>query len=230
MKKPMLLVTTILLMASCQKQKMERINPVPEKVSTTLLIEYIDYEMAVQRNSLWGKPIMVNPGMEKFDAMINNFLANDRNNLRKMMNSNDDTDPPTGYDGCEDNFGTPIPCPPDNSGWNQPYEISGHGSVSCTGTFQDYNTVNTIVFTAELDATLSSIIKSSFAFGGIGGTWSEVGPIEQSYYDGVITYKQYYQESYNLPLGVTLTQVYVIYGNIYHGGCTTHGMKVPPSK
>lgn len=198
----------LLIFTGCVKQKIERIY-VPEKVSMDLISQYIEYEMAVQRKSLWGKPITNMPTRQQFDAFIDNFLANERNaliegriTLKHTANRPDPNSPPDSYDG-------------------------GGGGVSCTGRFSAYNTYNTILFTAQLDATRTSILTSTFDLGGVGATWTTIGTIEQTTVDGVITYKQYFKETYDLPGDFQVVQLYVLYGNIYNGGCTVQGMQLP---
>lgn len=221
------LILIILLFASCQKQKLERLSTPPEKVSTTLLNQYINYQLAVERKSLFGKPMTMTLTQKEFNAIIDNYLINDRNNLRQRVKINSMINPPHDNGGCIDSEGNIVPCGVDESGWGKPNESGGDHSVSCTGTFQDYNTVSSIIFTATLDQPQTTITSSAFAFGGVGATWSVVGSIQQDLYSGVITYKQYYQETFAIAGGLSETQLYILYGNIYDGQCTVNGMQVP---
>lgn len=212
-------IPILLFIVSCQKQKVERIYVTPEKVSTALLNKYIDYELAVERKSLFGIPDTVKTTMGEFNAMIDNFLANERNNLRReaIFHTLDISDDP-----CYDDDGNIIICPSVTVG------AEDDNSVSCTGTFQDYNTSNTILFTATLNGQGTDIVSSAFAFGGISAAWTTVGTIQETLYDGAISYKQYYQETYPIVgTGLTETQLYLMYGNISGGKCTVHGMQVP---
>jgi hypothetical protein len=57
-----------------------------------------------------------------------------------------------------------------------------------------------------------------------------IGGLSQSYHNGVITYQQIFSDTYIFSgTNVTFTQAYVIYGNVYNGGCTVHGMKYLPN-
>lgn len=194
-------IIALVLLASCQKQPVDRLT-LPEKLSLSLLDQYIDYEMSLERKAKWGIPVRSIPS--NINDLINTFLTNERNLIKagkmlKLHRAPEKTEAP-----------------------GEPYD----NGISCIGKFYDYNTINTIVFTVQLDGAQTTITSSAFAFGGIGATWTPVGAIEQNVYDGVITYKQYYQESYQLPGGVNETQLYVMYGNIYNGGCTVYGMQI----
>lgn len=212
-------IPILLIIVSCQKQKMERIYVTPEKVSTALLNKYVDYELAVERKSLFGIPDTVRTTMGEFNAMIDNFLANERNNIRRdaIFHTLDISDDP-----CYDDDGNIIICPAVTLG------AEDDNSVSCTGTFQDYNTSGTILFTASLNDRGTEILSSAFAFGGVSATWTAVGTIQQTLYDGVISYKQYYQETYSIgSTGLNENQLYLMYGNISVPKCTVRGMQVP---
>jgi len=223
MKKILLLVYIGLLIYGCKKQDVNILRTYrPEKVDMILLNEYIDYSMAVERKALWNKSITIHPTLEEFNRMIDNFLVNDRINLRHRLSMITPTNDPVNG-GCFDGDSEiPIPCPNGN-----PTGINN--SISCTGSFQDYNTVNTVLFTATLNSYNTEITSDAFAFGGVSGTWTVIGPINQQLYDGTITYKQYYQESYAIPYsgGLVENQLYLLYGSIQGGTCTVYGMQVP---
>lgn len=76
-----------------------------------------------------------------------------------------------------------------------------------------------------LNNTSNSILSNGFAFGGFSGTWAPVGSINQTYSQDVISYQQYYTETIHQSHGATYTQIYLLYGNIYQGTCTVHGMQ-----
>jgi len=155
-----------------------------------------------------------------FEKMVNNYLANERNIMRqayvtkKNLNISPNIAQKQEPSRCYDGYGTVVGCP-----------VSGGSTVSCLGNFTGMNSTNTILFVAGLNNSSNSIVSNGFGFGGISGTWVPVGSIDQTFSQDVISYQQYYTETIQQQ-GVSYTQVYLLYGNIYQGTCTVHGMQV----
>lgn len=192
-------------------QKASNLEPVDLK----LVEKYIDYQMQIEANNLIknsGEIVPINPikiQRAEFNKMIDNFLANERNVMRQDYFTKHSNNSFGLLSRAVDT--TTLP----------------NVTVVCTGSFANMNSWCTILFQSNVlyGTTLSAF---SFSFGGGGGTMTPTNQLIQSTSNGVITYKQYYQETFTLPSGVQGTQLYVMYGNVYHGACTVNGMKVIP--
>jgi hypothetical protein len=232
----LLVLSTII---SCQKQKLEndanlkishvsknnamsvtgRIGFIAEQVDHTLLQKYVNYKSVLEKEALIEKFSGIHaksqaPKMNKkeIQTMLDNFLANERNIMRSDAIRN--------KAGSAVNFeqrkSTDTLPPPAN-----PF-------VSCVGTVDA--TTSGVIFAATYSGTGGSLSTFSFGFTGISGTMTPIGGLSQSYYNGVITYQQIFSDTYIFSgTNVSYTQAYIIYGNVYNGGCTVHGMKYLPN-
>lgn len=233
------LLSFLICATSCKKDNNNaplNLNNNPAQLATVkannkLLIKYVDYELKLEAKYLKSNsnPLNIDTSDLKmdrtsFEKMINNFLLNEKNIMlqssgEKMDVAPNKMQPNTLYmpdvKKCYDVYGNLISCP----------ATSGGQTVSCLGNFTGLNTTNTIVFVGGLNDAGNSVLSSGYAFGGFAGTWSPVGPIDQSFSQDVITYQQYYTDTYTIK-GFSYTQIYLIYGNIYGRSCTVHGVRV----
>ena len=107
--------------------------------------------------------------------------------------------------------------------------IDNSQGVSCSGSMKTKTSLETILFTAQMNGT--TISNPDFGFGGLTGEWKPVGTISQKVFDGVTTYQQYFSVSASAPWGgVNYTELYLVYGNVYHGTCTVQGMQIITTK
>ncbi len=209
-----------------------------EPVDLALLQQYFDYQSGIERDRLNGSVKNSQKTLKQIQPLIDNFLASERNGIRKAQFQNhgrylnEGAAPPDPNEKCYDlETGAIIECPPggDNSG-SGGGSGGGEGNVTCKGNFNSYNTVSVVVFTAKMNMSGSEIVDNGFGFGGISGTFTKVGPISQKYYDGVVTYQQIYSESGFTENGISYTQLYIMYGNVVKGStCTVHGDKINPN-
>ena len=149
--------------------------------------------------------------LKEFDLMIDNFLVNERNQMRKdyFMKTISQT---TKFLKNSNISPGVLPAPP------------GTVFVECIGTVTGQNSINTILFLAGVYNNYA--YHPTFSFGGFSGTMAPTGNFIQSRSQGVVTYRQFYTETIHQSNGGTYTWIYVIYGNIYNGQATTHGMRV----
>lgn len=216
-----------------ENKKTDKMQIVEEKVDKQLLEKYVDYELKLEAKNLRSKLTPLTPPIDmsdlrmnksEFEKMIDNYLANEANIMReeyakkRNLNVITYTKAPQNPHVCYDEMGNAVPCE----------GFGGGETVSCTGTFTGMNTTNTILLVAGLNTNSTIIESSGYAFGGFSGEWAPVGVIDQHLSQNVITYKQYYTDTYKSPSGVTYTQIYLLYGNVYNSTCTVHGMKVEP--
>lgn len=179
-------------------------SDVPKAVDQALLTKYIDYSSKLEATNLLKNSGTIPDDLPKmkmseFDLMINNYLVNEANIMVENYNNTPHT-----------NYADTVTLEP--------------VVVTCTGGFTGMNTTNTILFQSNVIKS-TSLANSSFAFGGFSGTWSQTGSLIQSVSQNVITYRQNYQETIT-ENGVTYTQLYAIFGNVYQGLCTVHGMRI----
>lgn len=190
-----------------------------EKIDNTLLQKYVSYQLALESNSLKGiissESNLPKVSKLEFKNMIENYLAHERNIMRKevylknkllnggFLNRNDED-----QECCGEPQG-------------------GGGTVTCVGRFLGANTTSSILFSATLNAAGSAISSHTLAYTGVNGTWANVGNISQSTHQGVITYQQLTTTTITLPGGTSYSQGFIVYGNIYNGGCTVSGMQTP---
>ena len=184
-----------------------------EPVDLKLIEKYIDYQMQIEAINLIknsGRKVPVNSIIIKkveFDKMIDNFLSNERNGMRQSY-----------FIEHSNTLGGLLRRVIDTS-------TLANVTLVCTSSFIDINSYSTVLFQTNVlyGTTLSA---SSFIFDSGGGTMTPTNQLIQFVSNGVITYKQFYQETFTLPSGGKGHQLYVMYGNVYHGACTVNGMKV----
>lgn len=190
--------------------------PTPEPVNAALLQKYIDYQLSLDKADMLtksGVKTEVKPTMTmaEFNAMLDNYLVNQANQMRQNYFLKSGGGVVTNY--------APLPPAPDDT-----TTVTLPVVVVCSGTFTAPNTTNTILFQATV-LPANTLTSATFAFAGISGTMTQTGSLIQSTSQGVITYRQNYQETYTVN-GVTYTQLFAVYGNVYHGACTVQGMQI----
>ena len=230
--KAILLLSLTVIIFSCKKQGSQELTgtstpsdaykltanlstptaPIPAPVDGGLLQKYIDYQQTLGKAAMLAKsglrpvlrPTMT---MAEFNVMIDNYLVNDANQLRQ----NDFIKNSQGFGGGAVTN-------------NKDTIITLTEVVVCSGAFTSPNTLGTILFQSNVLPS-NTLANSTFAFSGFAGSMTVTGGLIQSTSQGVITYRQNYQNVYSY-LGVTYTQLFAIYGNVYHGACTVQGMTI----
>lgn len=218
-------VLTSLTFYSCKKDKSEN-NLMTEDVtksstfikspvSQDLLMTYINYQTAIEANSMLKTSNLKQANIpilskKEFNEMINNYLINERNQILINQNISSSREPwwPGEY---EIDNGDPTSEPP----------------ITATGRISGYMS-NLSFVTGQFGMNGTSITSHTFGFSGIAGTWTSFGQFSSSTYQGVTTYTQYYMQTISMPWGTNATQMYVLYGNIYNGQATVQGMPVFP--
>jgi hypothetical protein len=184
-------------------------KPKAATVDVKLLREYNDYALHVRKRSLTKQPFSYSEveiarfRAEKFDKMIDNYLLNERNLLiQKHILKRDGVVA----------FGP-----------GDPPQTIYSGSATVSGSLGTMNVYAQMV----TNTGSTTISNSSFSWGGLHGDMKAVGTLEQSYSQGVLTYKQVYSETVSKS-GVNYTSHLAVYGNIYGGQMTVNAMPIAP--
>lgn len=219
---PLITICLVILSVSCKKST--DITPeTPESLKTattadsntpaveaSLLQYYFDYALYVRNIAgtkkafNYSKEEIAKFRAEKFDKMIDNYLLYEKNLLIQKGTLKTESIQP---------FGAGDP----------PKKIFS-GTASLTGAAGNMYVLTQMT----TNSNASSITDANFSWGGVHGTMQSVGNLEQSYYQGVLTYKQYYSETVIGPGGVSRTSNLAVYGNIYGGSMTVNVMSISP--
>ncbi len=183
-----------------------------EKVDISLLNKYISYKSSLQSDFLINRStgghkysktsILSN---KEFDLMIDNYLVNQRNTMRLNY------------------FLTRIKKGGDATNYRDTVVLPDV-VIRCTGEVAA-SSITAVVLQATITGGGSVISDYSFSFTGVHGIMEPIGTdIDQSVYNGVITFRKDFTETIELSNGVKYTQVWTLYGNIYNGSCIVAGI------